>query len=322
MSQTKTKRTAKAKGSLAKEYIMGIDVGYSHTKGVFGSGKEDKDTFRSTVRDGAIDINVSSTVIEYLGDKLTIGERGMMTVNEDKIEDPVFEPLLLTSILRMACKNDPDVEDITVNLVTGLPIAWYPAQKDKLREFLLNKKITVGYKGKERNIHIKDCIVFPQSAGLALTNPKEFEAGKTNLVIDIGGLTVDVSQYEGGRIVKFESYQLGMLKFYARVRGAINAQFNVEVDDQDVERFIEEGFVTIAQKQQEFNFKKHFQSHMDAIMLKITTDFPYRIMHKVTYMGGGSLRFKDYLPENNGIKCNEVLSNAEAFYNVGVQKFG
>lgn len=169
----------------------------------------------------------------------------------NKISDPNFEPLLLTAILRNV---DEKLTDVNVNLVTGLPIAWYPNQKDELKDFLLNKKITVGYKGKERNIHIKDCIIFPQSAGLALTNPKDFESGRTNLVIDIGGLTVDVSYYEGRRMVKYESYQLGMLKFYSTVASAINAQFNVEVDDQDVERFIEEGSVTISEEQKEFDF--------------------------------------------------------------------
>lgn len=294
---------------------LGIDVGYSHTKTM---SKKGMDIFRSTVKDGIIDINTGSTVLEYDGNKLTIGERGRITVVPNKISDPNFEPLLLTAILRNV---DEKLTDVNVNLVTGLPIAWYPNQKDELKDFLLNKKITVGYKGKERNIHIKDCIIFPQSAGLALTNPKDFESGRTNLVIDIGGLTVDVSYYEGRRMVKYESYQLGMLKFYSTVASAINAQFNVEVDDQDVERFIEEGSVTISEEQKEFDFPKHFNAHMDRIITKIKTDFPYDIVHKKTFVGGGSLRFKEYLPANKGIKCNEIQSNAEAFYNVGIQKF-
>lgn len=294
---------------------MGIDVGYSHTKTVSSKGS---DLFRSTVKDGVIDINVKSTVIEYEGKKLTIGERGRITVNANKIEDENFEPLLLTAILRNV---DEKLTDINVNLVTGLPIAWYPKQKDLMKDFLSNKKIVVGYKGKDRNIHIKDCIVFPQSAGLALTSPSDFEDGRTNLVIDIGGLTVDVSYYEGRRIVKFESYQMGMLKFYSKVASEINSQFNVEVDDQDVERFIEEGSVTISEEQKDFDFETQFKQHMDKIITKIKTDFPYDIVHKKTFVGGGSLRFKEYLPSNKGIKCNEIQSNAEAFYNVGVQKF-
>lgn len=297
-------------------YIMGIDVGYSHTKGVT---QRKKDIFRSTVKEGVIDLNKNSTVIEYEGEKLTIGERGRITVSEDKIEDPNFEPLLMTSILRLINRGDTDV---SIDLVTGLPIAWYPKQKDKLREFLNNKKITIGYKGKDRNIHIKNCIIFPQSAGMALISPDDFQEGKTNIIIDIGGLTVDVSYYDGRKLVKYESYQLGMLKFYGKLRGAINAQFNVEVDDLDVERFIEEGTVTVAQQPQQFNFDKHFTAHMDEIMTRIKTDFPYNTVHKVTFVGGGSMRFEDYLPPHNSIKCDQIKSNAEAFYNVGVQKFG
>lgn len=298
-----------------KTYTMGIDVGYSHTKVVTGRGK---DVFRSTVREGVIDINVKSTVIEVDGVKYTIGERGRITVQEDKINDPNFEMLLMTAILRNV---DDKLTNIDVNLVTGLPIAWYPKQKDSLKDFLDNKDICIKYKNKDRYIHIKECLVFPQSAGLPLNYPKDFSDGVTHIVIDIGGLTVDVSYFEGRRIVKYESYQLGMLKFYARLRGAINAQFNVEVDDQDVERFIEEGAVTFKQKQHDFDFAKHFNAHMDEIMTKIKTDFPYDIVHRVTFVGGGSLRFKEYLPTNNGVDCDEIQSNADAFYNVGVQKF-
>lgn len=297
--------------------IMGIDVGYSHVKVVTAKGK---DVFRSTVRTGAIDVNATSTVIEYdTKGKMTIGERGRITVNQDKIHDENFEPLLMTGILRNV---DESLTDINIKLVTGLPISWYPKQKDKLREFLLNKKITIGYKGKDRDIHIQDCLIFPQSAGLPLTNPKDFAEGKTNLVVDIGGLTVDVSYYEGRRIVKFETYQLGMLPFYSNVASAINAEFNVTVDDQDVERFINEGCVTIAEEEKGFDFDTLFRQHMDKIVTKLKTDFPFDIVHRKTFVGGGSLRFKDYLPPNKGIKCNEIQSNAEAFYNVGVQKFG
>ncbi|UOE58123.1 ParM/StbA family protein [Cytobacillus oceanisediminis] len=296
--------------------IFGIDVGYSHTKLV---GPDGYDIFRSTVKQGVIDVNANSTVIEYEGKKLTIGERGRITVAANKIADPNFEPLLLTAVLR---NMDEKLTNVKVKLVTGLPIGWYKKQKDELRDFLLNKKVTVGYKGKDRTIHIEDCLVFPQSAGLALTNPKEFEEGRTNLIIDIGGLTVDVSYYEGRTVAHLESYQLGMLKFYAKVASAINQQFNVQVSDQDVERFIEEGAVIIDEEQVDFDFDTHFKEWMDQIVTQIKLDFPYDIVHKKTWVGGGALRFNDYLPTKKSIDCDKILNNAEAFYNVGVQKFG
>jgi plasmid segregation protein ParM len=311
---TSTKVVRKREGS----YIMGIDVGYSHTKAVT---KNKKEVFRSTVREGVIDINHNSLTIDYDGAEFTIGERGRITVSENKVTDPNFEPLLMTAILKLIDERDTH---ITVNLVTGLPIAWYKKQKDELRDFLYNKRIVVGYKGVDRHIHIKDCLVFPQSAGLPLINPKKFMGEITNLVVDIGGITVDVAQYEGTRIIQSESYQLGMIKFYAKIRTAINSEFNIEVDEQDVERFIEDGFVTVAQEKRDFDFDKHFKAHMDAIMTKIKIDFNINIVSQITFMGGGSLRFTDYIPvkRERSIDCDEIHANAEAFYNVGVQKFG
>lgn len=298
------------------EMIFGIDVGYSHTKVTTEKGN---DVFRSTVKEGIIDLNTKSTVIVSEGTSYTIGERGRITVSENKIEDENFELLLLTAILRNV---DEKLTDINVKLVTGLPIAYYPKQKDALMEFLLNKSVTIGYKGKDRHIHIKDCLIFPQSAGMALISPESFSGDKTNLVIDIGGLTVDVSYYEGRRMVKYDSYQLGMIKFYAKIASAINADLNISVSDQDVEKFIEQGYVTLDEERVEFDFDKHFKLHMDEILTKVKTDFPYNIVDKKTFVGGGTLRFVDYIPKNKGIECNQMQANSEAFYNVAVQKLG
>jgi plasmid segregation protein ParM len=302
---------------MAKSFIMGVDVGYSHTKTV--SGKK-KDVFRSTVKEGVIDVNVGSTIIDIDGKELTIGERGSHIVDENKINDPRFEALLVSAILRNV---DEKLRSYSINLVTGLPIAWYKSQKDALRDFLYNKEIVVGYKGKDRTIHIEDCIVFPQSAGLVLTNPKSFDGDSTNIVIDIGGITVDVAYYEGRKLVEYKSYQKGMLKFYSTVAGEINNQFNVDVDEVQAERFIERNKVTINGDRKAFDFDSLFKGHLDDIMTKVKTDFSYKITDSVTFMGGGSLRFKKYLPDiaKDGIECDELFGNAEAFYNVGVSKF-
>lgn len=295
--------------------ILGIDVGYSHTKVV---GKNGFDVFRSTVKKGVIDVNTSSTVIQYEGDKITIGERGRITVAANKISDPNFEPLLLTAILRNVPESSKNVK---VELVTGLPIGWYKSQKEQLKDFLYNKEIIIGYKNTDRKIHIEDVIVFPQSAGLALTNPKDFEEGRTNLIIDIGGLTVDVSYYNGRKVEHLESYQLGMLKFYSAVASEINSLYNVSVSDQDVERFIDEGAVIINEEEKDFDFDTQFKDWMDRIITQIKMDFPYEIVHRKTWVGGGSIRFKDYLPNDRSLDCDKMYNNAEAFYNVGVQKF-
>ena len=295
--------------------IMGIDIGYSHTKTVSDYGS---DSFRSTVRDGVIDINTDSTVITYKGKDLTIGEHGRITVDTNKIEDKNFLPLLFTAILR----NTGDLNGIiNVNLVTGLPIAWYPKQKDKLRNRLTGLQDRVEYKGREVDIHIKNCIVFPQSAGLALNNPEDFREGKTNLVIDIGGLTVDVSYYEGRRLVEYNSYQLGMLKLYSKLSSVINSEYNIETRNQDIERFIKGGYIIVGEKEESFDFDYYLNEHVDEIITRIKTDFPYDIVHKKTFVGGGALTLKEHLPSHNGIKCNEILFNAEAFYNVGLQKY-
>ena len=78
--------------------IMGIDVGYSHTKVCTENGL---DIFRSTVNEGAIDINVNSTKISFEGKDYTIGEKvGSFSVKLNKINDTIFRLCLYSAIAR------------------------------------------------------------------------------------------------------------------------------------------------------------------------------------------------------------------------------
>lgn len=300
---------------------LGIDVGYSHTKTVTMNKKTGtvRDVFKSTVREGAIDINNKSIVIGYEGKEYTVGESGSRSTDSNKIYDWKFEIFLITAILRNV---DEDMKTVNVNLVTGLPVAYYQKQKDELIQSLKNKKMTVEYKGKERKIQIKEVIVFPQSAGVVLLHPDKFKEGETNLVIDMGGYTVDVSYFVGRKIQEgFQSYKLGMNLFYTHLQGKLSQEFNIDVELDDVERFIEQGGVTLNEELHTFNFDKEFNDWMEKILGRIKNGFPYDTVHRKNFVGGGSLRFKDYLPNNKGVEVDEIMANAEAFYMVGVNKF-
>lgn len=300
---------------MSNTVTLGIDVGYSHTKTVFDGGE---DVFKSTVKEGVIDINKDSTVIGFDGKEYTVGEKGSISIDSNKVYDEVFEVCLLTAILRNV---DQDLKVINVNLVTGLPVSYYKHQKDELIASLEGKRVKVRYKDVDRVITIKNVIVFPQSAGVMLLHSDQFGEDDTNLIIDMGGMTVDVSYFVGTNLEKYATYKYGMHLFYEEVAYAIADQFNVDVDRDAVERFIKQGGVIINEELKEFDFGKHFKDWMKQILTRIKAGFPYDTIQRKTFVGGGSLRFKDYLPANKGIEVDEVLSNAQAFYFVGVQKF-
>lgn len=294
---------------------MGIDVGYSHTKTVTAKGV---DVFRSTIREGAIDVNAKSTVLGYEGQDYTIGESGKITIDGNKVHNKYFELCLLAAILRNA---DESLTTVNVNLVTGLPVSYYQHQKEQLIDALDGKKVNVKYMGQERVVHIKRVIVFPQSVGMVLLHAKDFSDDQTNLIIDIGGLTVDVSYFEGKNLAKFMSTQKGAIKFHTDLATKISGEFGIDAKHDDAIRFVKKNAVIIDEEPHDFDFDKHFESWMEDIITEIKTSMPYDIVNRKTFVGGGALAFKNYLPKNKGIKTDEVYSNAKAFYTVGVQKF-
>lgn len=300
--------------------LAGIDVGYSHTKIVTGEKGSKVDSFKSTVEVGEIQVNKNANVIEFEGTRYTVGENtGRQIFETNKIFDLNFDLCLMTSIARTH-----KVNNVELNLVTGLPILYFQNQKDELIEALHSKEYNFLFNGEERKVNIRDVQVFPQSAGLPLLYPKEFE-DKSVLVIDIGGFTVDVSLFEGGRLTSFNSYDKGVLVFHKHLSKLINSEFSTRYTFQDMEKVIDRGIIINEEKtinSDKIILDEHrywVQSIIDAVI----ADFPWKQgLDSRTFIGGGSLAFKEYLPKTKSIKTDEVHSNAKAFYNVGVQLFG
>jgi plasmid segregation protein ParM len=299
--------------------LVGVDVGYSHTKICAGEKGDKVDSFRSTVRVGEIDINKKSTVIGFDGEVYTVGENtGRQIFETNKIYDINFDICLMASIARTH-----DESEVEVNLVTGLPIAYYQAQKDELVKALKNKEYNFTYNGEERKVNIREVAVFPQSAGLPLLYPNEFD-DKVVLVVDIGGFTVDVSLFGDKRLSKFNSYDKGVLMFHKHLAKFINSKYSTRYDFQDMERVIDHGIIINEEKVEDSDsiIKKQHELWVQSILDDVKADFPWSNgVDSRTFIGGGSIAFKDYLPQTKSIKSDEVHANSKAFYNVGVQLF-
>lgn len=300
--------------------LAGIDVGYSHTKICTGEKGDKVDSFKSTVRVGEIDINRKSTVIEYEGERYTIGENtGRQIFETNKIYDINFDICLMASVARTH-----DEKQVELNLVTGLPIAYYQAQKDELVQALKNKEFEFTYNGEDRKINIREVAVFPQSAGLPLLYPNEFE-DRVVLVVDIGGFTVDVSLFDDKRLVKYNSYDKGVLMFHKHLARTINSKYSTRYDFQDMERVVSHGIIINEEKVEDSDqlIKRQHELWVQSILDDVKADFPWNNgVDSRTFIGGGSLAFEDYLPKTKSIKSDEVHANSKAFFNVGVQFFG
>lgn len=294
--------------------ILGIDVGYSHTK-VVGEGQEF--SFKSTISEGVQDVS-NAIKVEYNGAEYTIAENNGIYANDlDKINSLNFQLCMFTAIAK-AMKNK-DVENI--ELVTGLPAQYYATQKTELKNLLEGKKVTMVYNGKPKCFSIEKCIVFPQSAGLFLLSPEKFKGDVC--VVDIGGFTVDAAYFNNKNLQKMKTYELGMNVLYDNLVQKIKAEHKVSYDVLKAEEIIntktiiKDGETIIIDNLVDEVLKKH----TEYVINRLVGGMQEYNTSKRVFTGGGSLMLKKYLPIKEEGDTDFIFDNARAFYCIGVEKF-
>lgn len=294
--------------------ILGVDVGYSHTK-VVGEGQQF--SFKSTISEGTNDVS-NAIKVEYEGREYTIAENnGIYATELDKIHSLNFQLCLFTAIAKAMKSNDTE----TIQLVTGLPAQYYKEQKNELKNELEGKKVTMVYNGKPKSFIISKCLVFPQSAGLFLLDPDKFKGDVC--VIDIGGFTVDASYFNNKNLQKMKTYELGMNVLYDTLVQEIKSKYKVSYDVLKAEEIIntksiiKDGEIVIIENLVNEVLKKH----TEYVLNRLVGGMQEYNTSKRIFTGGGSLMLKKYLPIKGEMNEDTVYDNAKAFYRVGVEKF-
>lgn len=292
--------------------IMGIDVGYSHTK-VRTANK--RSIFRSTVTNGIMDINQNAIMVKIGGHEYTVGENtGAFSVKLNKIDDSVFRLCLYTAIGKNVSSYGENVQ-----LVIGLPVQYYKEQKKDLKNALEGTRVSMVLNNKPVSFAITSCIVFPQSAGVFVMHPDLFKGN--NIVIDIGGMTVDVSYFHDMTLQDFRTYELGMIKLYDKLIQNIKAEFGVSYDILNAEDLItnkklfKDGQAIDCSKVLDLTLKTHANLIVNRISAGLS-QYETSLRH---FIGGGSYLLRDYLPAE--INKDDIFANSEAFYKIGVEKF-
>ncbi|WP_069649627.1 ParM/StbA family protein [Caloranaerobacter ferrireducens] len=293
--------------------IIGVDNGYTYTKNSKGV------IFPSKVRTGeSIDIN-NVLEVEIEGKRYIVGEKeSNYTVDINKVDDEKTKVCILTSI---ALSMDNDYEEVKV--ITGLPPGHYSKQKIQLRKMLLNSGATkIIINGKKKHLKIVDADVFVQGAGPVFLQPNKYRYAKV-LVIDIGGLTVDVCYFENMKLVKYRTYEKGMLKLYSQMISEINTYLELSLDISDGERILNEG-IKIYGKQQDLRFLNPIiDGYIESFMTDIKLDFSIKTMDYILLIGGGSqgLYHRLNIP-NAEILPDGQFTNAVCYEQIGRVRFG
>lgn len=294
--------------------IMGIDVGYSHTKVYSSNGR---DIFRSTITNGIMDINVNAIKVKISGNEYTVGENtGAFSVKLNKIDDSVFRLCLYTAIARNI-KRDSDSDD--VQLVIGLPVQYYKDQKKDLKAALEGVRVSLFLNDKPISFTITKCVVFPQSAGVFVLHPELFEG--SNMVIDIGGMTVDVSYFHDMTLQDFRTYELGMIKLYDKLVQNVKAEFGVSYDILSAEDIIKHRKIYKDGDAIDCNtvVENTLKTHANLIINRVIAGLSQYETSQRHFIGGGAFTLKDFLPSL--ANKENIFANAEAFFRIGAERF-
>jgi plasmid segregation protein ParM len=176
-----------------------------------------------------------------------------------------------------------------IQLVTGLPIEYFKSQKQELIQSLEGNTINIVFNDIPKRFTITKCIVFPQSAGLFILNPNEFE-NNDNIVLDIGGLTVDVSVFSDLKLTKSGTYELGMLKLYDKIAQAIKAEYEVSYDSLAAEKIIKTKKIIKNGKGIDVTklIDNILKKHTDLIIMNVKNGFKEYNTCNRFFIGGGA----------------------------------
>ncbi|MFR2529794.1 MAG: StbA protein [Clostridium paraputrificum] len=298
--------------------IMGLDNGYNFTKSSEGV------TFLSTIKEGH---DFYNNVLEVkIGEKnYIVGEsNGEYVVDSDKLKSEAGKELLKVTTLTAIGLSYPEEKFIEVNLVGGLPVAYFSKQKEdfkKLLKELDGSIIKINKLGYKQTIKINDILIFPQSTGLIFEKNIKDESV---LVIDIGGGTWDISQFNGMKLEKKATYTDGMLVLYSKIAQYLNSTYYTKYLASDIYSLINRGYFTAEGKKHSIDvIEDIIREHTRQVLTQLKRDFDTTNVDNIFVIGGGAKELISYIKESIPsviLEKNAQFNNANNFKLIGEMK--
>lgn len=189
--------------------ITAVDVGYSHTKAATDGHRAIFESVLGEVQQAHLDLDLAERngyiEIETDAGRWFVGEAaieqsGLKTRRQDRrwIETPEYMALMLAAITELT-----PATGVTVELVTGLPVAYF-ADRGALRARLLDvHQVKRAGRRRGQRVEIRDVVILPQGLAAVLSEalnengkvkPGPVSEGTVGLV-DVGGHTVNIATF-------------------------------------------------------------------------------------------------------------------------------
>ncbi|MTI67438.1 MAG: ParM/StbA family protein [Firmicutes bacterium] len=295
--------------------ILGIDKGSTYTKSSKGI------ILKSTVRrcyENEIDLNNDNTVVDLFNNKYIVGNTGNYATDLMKAKHNNTKILVYTAIAE-SFKEDY----IKTKVILGLPIGLYSRNKEQMKKLFIKdpkdkELVEITVNNEKKYILIDQVEVFPEAAGAFYTQDE-----KNGLVIDIGGLSVDIALFKKGKLSKYSTYSMGTMKLFSKIANSLNSEYDLSLTEWDIRDVLKDGLY-IYGKRVDLNIEGEILAHVRQIVERLKLEYDLKMINNVFFTGGGSMMcfdyFKKYIPQGK-LMDKSQFNNVKGFEKIGQALF-
>ena len=260
-----------------------------------------------------------SDILEYQDRFYTLSNQ-RIPYKRDKTEDDRFFILTLFGIAEEILAEEGYGEEVMrISLAVGLPPAHYGAQNKAFIQYFSNRGIEkFRYRGKPYTIYIEDVRCYPQAFAAAVTMMDKLIGKQRVLIIDIGGFTADYLMMRSGRadLTICDSLENGVILLYNRIRTKANAEFDILLEEADIDGILKSGestyspaVVALAEKLAQ-DFVNDLANSLRERMLDLMSGM-------VVFVGGGAILLRRHIEASRKVRnplfVEDISANAKGY---------
>ena len=238
----------------------------------------------------------------------------------DKTEDDRFFILTLFGIAQeLQAKGIYGDNTQRIQLAVGLPPAHYGAQNQTfIRYFSDRGVVKFTCKDRPHAVYIDDVRCYPQAYAAAATMMDRLMGSPRVLIVDIGGFTADYLMMRSGcaDLTVCDSLENGVIVFYNQVRKKANSEFDILLDETDIDSILEgkaglyaPDVISLVEQMAQ-DFVNDLANGLRERMLDLSSG-------KVVFVGGGAIRLRRQIESSgkvrNALFVEDINANAKGY---------
>ena len=295
---------------MSQNLIIGVDTGNRCIKTV-------NHTFVAGLVEHVLRPAVSSEVLEYNNKYYTLTNERISYL-ENKTENEDYFILTLFAVIREILTRKINAEGtIDVALAVGLPPAHIGRLQTEFINYFKRPIINCKYNGQSFSINFSEIQLYPQ--GYAAIIPQYEEIRKLNkaYIIDIGGYTTDVILLNKGLpdLSFCESFPYGVIELYNIIKRKAKNEYGRTPDEAQIDYVIETGDEIHQDMSKRIN--EEAATYVDDLLRKLNEFGVDLVLSHGIFIGGGSLRLKEYIKRSpyvaKKIFIPNISANAEGY---------